>query len=180
MINESLARRYATAIFSLAGEAGKLEAVGDQLRGAAQLIAGDEELRRFYLSPVVQRSEKMGVIRNAFEGKVDDIVCHTLLLLIKKKREGYVPGISQQYDEMLLASQKREPLEIVTARPIGAAELTQIVDRLSKKYGRTFEVKSSVDPALYAGIKITMGDRFIDGSLSGKLQELARELFANV
>jgi F0F1-type ATP synthase delta subunit len=39
-------------------------------------------------------------------------------------------------------------------------------------------VTQRIDPTLLGGVRITMGDRRIDGSLAGRIDELARELFA--
>jgi F-type H+-transporting ATPase subunit delta len=178
MRSEALAKRYAIAVFSLASERGSTEKIGADLRAAASAVNGDETVRRFYTAPVVQRDEKSAVVLKAFEGKVDEVVLHTLLLLVKKKRESYLGDISAAYDAMLTASLGREPLKVVTARPLTPGDLKKIVARISEKYGKTFEVQHKVDPSLLAGIRITMGDRYIDGSLSGKIQELARELFA--
>jgi F-type H+-transporting ATPase subunit delta len=43
-------------------------------------------------------------------------------------------------------------------------------------YGKKFEVKEVVDPRLIGGLRIRMGDRRIDASISGRLDSLAREL----
>ena len=54
-----------------------------------------------------------------------------------------------------------------------------MVASLSRVYGKQFEVTSaSVDAGLLGGVRLAMGDRYIDGSISGRLDELARELFA--
>ncbi|MBV8074169.1 MAG: ATP synthase F1 subunit delta [Candidatus Eremiobacteraeota bacterium] len=178
MIVEALARRYASAVFSLAREAGKTEAIGRDLGAVAAAISDDEELRTFYASPVIDRAEKTALLAKAFGGKVDDIVLHLLLLLVRKRRENYLRAISAEYGKLLLEEQGLEPLEVVAARPLTADELKAIVDRVSRKYAKHFKVNYKVDSSLGAGIQLQMGDRYIDGSLSGKINELARALFA--
>ena len=66
----------------------------------------------------------------------------------------------------------------MSARDLTASELSGIVVRLSRSYDTTFDVTQRTDPTLLGGVRITMGDRRIDGSLSGRIDELARELFA--
>jgi F0F1-type ATP synthase delta subunit len=40
-------------------------------------------------------------------------------------------------------------------------------------------VTKRVDPQLIGGLRLTMGDRRIDGSIAGRLNELARSLSHN-
>ncbi len=176
MQNETVARRYASAILSLASEAGKTEEIGANLRTVSQAIFGDAETRRFFLSPVFVRKQKALVLASIFEGKLDEIALHTVLLLVRKRREALLPAIVVQYDKLALVAAGREPLEIVSARPLGQVEIERIVTRLSRLYGATFDVNVKVDPRLLGGVSITMGDRRIDGSVAGRLDQLAREL----
>jgi F-type H+-transporting ATPase subunit delta len=177
MQNETVARRYATAIFNLARDAGAIDAVGRDLRTAHESIYGNDDVRRFYLSPVFGRKKKEDVMALAF-ASLGTIALHSVLLLVRKRREALLTPIVREYEKLALAYAKKEPLEIVSARPLAPQELDDIVARLAKAYNHAFDVTERTDPTLLGGIRITMGDRRIDGSLSGRLDELARELFA--
>jgi len=177
MQNETVARRYATAIFNLAKDANVIDATGRDLHTAHDAIYGKDDVRRFYLSPVFGRKKKEEVLAGAF-GSLGDIALHSLLLLVRKRREALLPPIVVEYQKLALADAKKEPLEIVSARPLAPAELSDIVARLGKTNNQAFDVTERTDPELLGGIRITMGDKRIDGSLAGRLDELARELFA--
>ena len=58
MANETLARRYATAVFALAQSGGAVEAVGNDLSHIVSTIGGDAATAEFFVSPVVQRVDK--------------------------------------------------------------------------------------------------------------------------
>ncbi len=178
MQKETIARRYATAVFTLARNAGTIEQVGRDLRAAAEAILSGDDVRRFFVSPVFGRANKERVLQNAFEGKLGDIALHTLLLLVRKRREALLHPIVVAYEKLALEAAGKEPLEIVSARRLGPNELNAIVVSLSRRYGKTFEVTQRVDPNLLGGVRITMGDRRIDGSLAGRFDELTRDLFA--
>ena len=179
MQNETLARRYATAVFNLAKAAGTIAAGGRDLGAAADAIYGSDDVRRFYLSPVFGRKNKEDVLLRVLGDKLSTIALHTLLLLVRKRREALLRAIVSEYAKLALADAGKEPLEIVSARDLAPNELNAIVVRLSRSSGKTFEVTQRTDPALLGGVRITMGDRRIDGSLAGRIDELARELFAH-
>ncbi len=178
MANETVERRYATAVFALAQEASAVDAVGRDLRTVADTIQNDDEIRRFYEAPVIKREEKEKIIGDAF-GRLHEIALHTLLLLIKKRREMLLLGIVREYETLALAASGRESLLITTSHELSPTELQALVERLSRLYRKEFDVRQQIDPGLIGGVRITMGDRRIDGSVAGALDELARTLSKN-
>ena len=178
MQDQTVARRYATAVFNLAKAANTIDAVGTDLASASAAIYGNDGVRRFFLSPVFERKRKEALLLEAFRSRVSEIALHTLLLLVRKRREALLAPLATEYAKLAVASAGKEPLEIVSARPLAQSELNSIVVRLGRTYGKAFDVIARTDPSLLGGVRITMGDRRIDGSLSARLDDIALELFA--
>lgn len=178
MQSETIARRYATAVFNLAKQSDALDAVGANLKAASEAIYGNEDVRRFFLSPVFERKKKEALLLQAFGSRLNPIALHTLLLLVRKRREALLAPIVSEYAKLALAAAGKDPLEIVSARELAQTELNSIVVRLSRRYGKAFDVTTRIDPSLLGGVRITMGDRRIDGSLAARIDDIARDLFA--
>jgi F-type H+-transporting ATPase subunit delta len=178
MANETLARRYATAIFALASDAGAIARVHTDLHVVATVLDGDAEIRHFFRSPVIDRKDKANVIERAF-GALHEIVLHSVLLLIRKRREAIFDEIVVQYDLLEERSRGASPLRIESARALDPGELRDLVERLGRRFNTTFDVTQTVDPTLIGGVRITLGDRQIDGSVAGRLDDLARMLSSN-
>lgn len=178
MPNEKLARRYATAIFQLAAEAGAVPAVGHDLHTFVAALEADAAVDRFFRSPVIDRGEKAAVIGDAFS-KLHAIALHAVLLLIRKRRESLAPEIVAQFDVLERQARGAQTLHVVTARPLSKTELDALVAKLATGYKTPFDVTQSVDPDLIGGVRITMGDKRIDGTIAGRLDDLARMLSTN-
>lgn len=178
MANETLARRYATAIFSLAKDAGVVTSVRDDLHVVSTVLDSDPSLRKFFRSPVFDRKEKAAIVERAFGG-LHEIALHTVLLLVRKRREAIFEEIVAQYDLLEQRERGGSPLKVESARELDPGELRALVDKLSRRYGTVFDVTQTVDPQLIGGVRITMGDKLIDGSVAGRLDELARMLSTN-
>jgi F-type H+-transporting ATPase subunit delta len=176
--NETLARRYATAVFSLAEERNVVAKVGKDLQSLTDAIYADSTTAAFFTAPIVDRYRKESALSAVFNGKVDDIALHSLLLLVRKHRESLLRELIAQYRVLERQARGAEPLIVVTAKPLAAGELGEMVARLEKVYGKTFEVTQRVDADVIGGVRITMGDRRIDGTVAGRLEELSRALFA--
>jgi len=178
MPNETVARRYATAVFSLAKERNAVKDVQHDLHTVTASLAADASIAKFFRSPVVDRGEKATILARAFD-KLNEIALHTVLLLVRKRREALLEEIVVQYDKLEEQARGAQPLRIETAKALSQPEVDDIVKRLAATYRTTFDVQQIVNPALIGGVRITMGDRRIDGSISGRLDDLAQLLSLN-
>lgn len=178
MANEKVARRYATAIFSLATEQNAVDRVGTDLERIDDAIGSDESTKRFFIAPVISAKEKTRVLAEAFEAGAHPVALQTLLLLVRKRRESLLHEIVAQYKQLEMHGRGAEPLTVTTAQPISGDELNKMVARLEAAYKKKFDVTAQVDPKLIGGVRISMGDRRIDDSIAGRLEDLSRTLFA--
>lgn len=178
MAGERAARRYAAAVFALAAEGLAITDIGRDLHLIADALMQDPDTEEFFVSPVIDRKQKQTVLLNAFSGRVHEVALHTVLLLIRKRREMLLRAIVEQYDALALQARGAEPLTVTAASPLPPADLQAIVRRLERLYGKRFDVTQKTDPGIIGGARITMGDRRIDGSVEGRLEELTRALFA--
>jgi len=178
MANETVARRYATAIFELAKEANAIPRVGHDLHTVEQTLQTDETVKSFFRSPVVDRKEKAEIIGRAFD-KLHEVALHAVLLLVRKRREAIFEQIVAQYDILEQQSRGASPLRIESARELSKSELDALVEKLARLYNTTFDVTQTVNPDLIGGVRITMGDKRIDGTVAGRLDDIARLLSTN-
>jgi F-type H+-transporting ATPase subunit delta len=175
MVNRTLARRYATAIAELAREQGATERVGADLQTIARAIGQSNAVADFFEAPVIGRPDKERVLAEAF-GRLHPIALRALLLLVRKRRETLLQAIVTEYLALERAARGRELLTLTSARPLDPSEYAGIVSSLERSYRKKFEVTEVVDPSVIGGLRIMMGDRRIDGTISGRLAALTREL----
>ena len=178
MVSEKLGRRYASAVFSAAGDHDAIDRVGGDLASIAAAMDSDPLMRDFFLSPVISRDAKERALMAALQGKVHDVALHSLILLVRKRREAVLSVLVPEYRKLQMASRGTDPLTVTSAGKLSDAELGSLVNRLQSIYGKKFEVHQVVDPNVIGGVRITMGDRRIDGTVSGQLDALARTLFS--
>ncbi len=66
--------------------------------------------------------------------------------------------------------------EVISALPLSEAEQASIRKEVAARTGKGIGVAFQVDPDLLGGLKIRIGDRVIDGSVAGRVDELRKSM----
>ena len=169
------ARRYAQAVFELALENRELEKWFDDLTLLSDSVSNQEFLD-FLSQPRVTSEEKIRVVRDALGDSVGPLALNLMSLLATKNIAHILPGITDQYQELLDAQQGIERAEAVTAIPLYDDEQRRITEMLSAMSGRDVRLTTRVDAEILGGMIIRIGDRVMDGSTRSRLQAMRREL----
>ena len=172
-----LAQRYATALFDLAKDSKKLDRVGDDLSGIVGLMAESSDLERLVESPVISREDqRKAILAVAKKAGLDDLSVRFLGILAEHRRLFALPGIAKAFGEMLAAHKGEVAAEVVSAVPLGDAELETLKSSIAGFVGQAVTVETRVDPALLGGVVVRVGSRMLDASLRTKLQQLEQAL----
>jgi len=179
VLKESIARRYSAALYALTLEQGNATAVTAGLDSFAAALDNNTGLADFYASPVIERGLKMKILERTLAGRVDELTLNFLLLLVRKRREGLLAIVARQMHELLDEAAGREKAEVASPIALTPPQLAELARRLSRVYGRTIIPDEKVEPELLGGLVVQVGDRYVDASVAGKLEELRRHLLVS-
>jgi F-type H+-transporting ATPase subunit delta len=166
---------YARSLFQAAQDAGRLEAVHEQLGDFAAAIGQVPELRRVLENPELDPAEKAGVLGEIL-GDADELVRNFVLLVSEKGRAGELEEIHRELDALVADEQKRLTVELTTAYELSDEEAAAILKQIEQASGRAVEATRKVDPALIGGIVLQAGSLRVDASVKGRLNRLRHEL----
>src|SRR5262245_11902249 len=96
---EEAARVYAGALFDVAKEKGKLDAIRDEIGQFADALDRDRDLQVFFFSPYLSSTEKNEGVARAIVGADPEFV-NFLALLIEKGRMTEVFRIRRNFDSL--------------------------------------------------------------------------------
>src|SRR5690242_8901544 len=180
MLKETIARRYTAALFALAKEAGSAEATAEELDAFVAALDKEQTARDFFVSPVVDRNDKIELLRKSLASRISELTYNFLVLLVRKRRETLIDTIARQMHELLDADAGNTVASIATPKPLQAEELADLARRLSLVYKRKIIPQGRVDAGLLGGVVVQMGDTYVDASVAGKLEEIRRHLLSGV
>ena len=104
------------------------------------------------------------------------LALNLMCLLATKNIAHILPGITDQYQELLDAQQGIERAETVTAIPLDDDEQRRVTEMLSAMSGRDVRLTTRVDAEILGGMIVRIGDRVMDGSTRSRLRAMRREL----
>jgi F-type H+-transporting ATPase subunit delta len=179
MSAETIARRYARALFELAREQNKLDELVRDLDGFAAAWTQSAELRELVQLPGVSDQQRQQVLEEI--GKTlgaGELAVRAVGLLAARQRLSVLPDLLRLVREMVDQAQGVLRATVTSATPLDPGFRDRLVRRLEEATGRKVDATFREDPTLIAGIVTQIGDRVVDGSLRGKLRQLAESLRA--
>lgn len=176
MINGSLSRRYAKALFELASQKGKVAEYGGALYELAELLETNEEFSNLFYGKVVAASAKKKLLAEIFSEQTTTDVLNFVCLLIDKNREGSLVEMAEAYNDLCDEAEGIQQVMVTSAVELDDKEKDALNAALAAKMGTKIRLKTTVDKKLIGGLKVQVGDTVYDASLSAQLAGLKKSL----
>lgn len=172
-----IGRRYASALFDLAGKEDAVAEVGKHLAEFAASYAESKELRSVFENPNFGQETRRKILRDiSGRSGMHDTVRNALLLLSDRGRLGYIGEIQEAYAALAQALSGEVRAEVTTAADLPEAYFVQLQKRLADVTGKNVVLVKKTDPSLLGGVVTRIGDQVFDGSLRNRLNGLKEEL----
>lgn len=171
----TIARPYARAVFDVARDEGRFDAWSDMLVLMGE-IAAVPDMKIIIDDPETDRNVVLGIFFDLAGDRLDQRGRNLLRILMENRRMGFLAQILESYG-LYRAEEERSGLARVTsARPLSADQEKNLREALARSLGHGVELECVVDAALIGGAVIQVGDKVIDGSALGGLEQLAHDL----
>lgn len=170
-----VARVYAEALFDVAREKGKLDAIGADLAQFADAVEADRELQIFLFSPHFSSAEKIEGLRRAIEGADPELV-NFLELLVEKGRMTEIFRIRRELEKLWKVENKRIDVTVTSAVELDPAVVAKVGEEIERQTGQKVELASRVDGEILGGIVLQVGNMVLDASIRSRLEKLRKSV----
>ena len=172
----TIARPYAEAAYEVA-KASNLQQWSDWLE-AWSTVAGHEDIKLLVDNPKITDEQVLEVFTELSKTPAQAEARNFLGTLVENGRLLALPEIAAQFTVLKNADAGAAEAEVASAFAMDDAEIQNIAESLEKKFGRKLNITVVVDESLIGGIRVTVGDQVLDGSVRGKLNAMKVALTA--
>jgi F-type H+-transporting ATPase subunit delta len=177
---ETVAARYAQALYELGVEQGNLPALTEEVRRVSAVYSGSQELRSILENPVVEehaRKEILGEILGRLG--VGATTQNTVKLLAERRRLLVLPYLSRALERLTDERTGVVRATVTTAAQLPEGYYSKLKEQLEASLGKKVLLERELDPSLLGGVVTRIGDRVIDGSLRTRLQRMRQTLLTS-
>ncbi len=171
--SNSIAERYASALFELADEGKALDAVAGDLKTIIAALDQSDDLARLVRSPVISRADQSKAIAAVLERVSAHALTRQVVgLMARNRRLGALKGVAQAYLNELAKRRGEVTAEVVSAVALKPEELAAVEAAVKKAIGGKIALVAKTDPRLIGGLIVKVGSRMVDASLKTQLTKL--------
>jgi len=176
VISVGLSRRYARALLSLSQRRGDLARTHEELQSMAALFARDHRVRRFFETPNIPRTEKLGFLDRRWRPMVGLGVYGLLQVLLRRRRLDHLVSIADEFHKLAERAQGLMRATVRSAVPFTDAQADRLAHALGRHSGFRILLQRETDPAVIGGAVVAMDHTVIDGTVATELWRIRRQL----
>lgn len=170
-----VATNYGEALFSLAQEENRLDAVKKDLLLIQETLVDNQDLSLVLKHPKIEKEDKKELLLKIFLG-VDPFVKNFIRLLVDKNRFSQFHEICKVYVSLYNEFHGIEVAYVESANALSDKQLNDMKAMLEKKLAKKVEMKVSINEDLIAGVRVKIKDEILDNSAASKLERMRKEV----
>lgn len=178
MINGSIAKRYATALFEEAKAQIVDQQVYEHLNVLHSTMKAEPDFQLALVNPRItpEKKHSLLMLASGLEHETNTLYARFLRLLLENHRENQMRIIIFVYQEMYREHYGIDHVVFETAVPVDDSIIDHLTERIQAHRHRTVECECKVNPHLIGGFRLRIGDRRYDYSYRHQLEKIRKEL----
>ncbi|MGD6816542.1 F0F1 ATP synthase subunit delta [Metabacillus sp. 84] len=176
MSNPAVSKRYASALFEIAKETKMLDQFEDDLMTVKEVFRQNPKLMALLQHPKMDLRKKKDLIKEGFSSLTSQVL-NTFCILVERHRTDSIPEIADEFAKLANDARGTENAIVYSVRLLSEQELSELSASFAGRIGKTaLKLHNVIDQTLIGGVKLRIGNRIYDGSVSGKLARIEKQL----
>jgi F-type H+-transporting ATPase subunit delta len=172
-MNVSLvSERYARALFELALEKNVVEEIYNDSLLITKACEESRELRMLLKSPILNSGKKHVILQEIFSRNIHQITMTYLLIMVRKKRESFIPDIATELAEIYKSYKNILTVHFKSPVLPDAETRKQVLSLMEKFTKSDIDLKTEIDESLIGGFILNWKDLQYDASIRREIDDI--------
>ncbi len=138
------------------------------------------ELKCLILSKRVSSQNKHSIVSNVFKNYLTELELELLSILIDNGDAGLFSDIVDRFISIVDLNSNMKKIHITSSYEYSESDRMEMIESIKQKFNidNVSETSFEIDESLLGGVKIRIGNRIIDGSVSTKLKKVKQSLLS--
>lgn len=159
-----------------AERAGQIDNVEDELFRVGRTLAINPELSRLLSDNSTPSQGRLDLLNRILAGRASEWTQRLLDQAVSLGRGRDLATVVPELAELAAERRGQGIAHVIAAAPLTSSQLSRLETVLSRIYGRTMSVQLDIDPEILGGLKISVGDEVVDGTILSRLYEASAGL----
>ena len=172
MENKQIIKKYASSLYQLGKEHDTLNEVQKGLRLVSSLYKSSNTFRYFLLTKKITDNDKKVVLLNILKEHCSTYVLELISIIIEKGDIKSLNAIINHFFIVLHNESDIISVKVITSSALNDSEMQILINNIESKLNKKVSAKNEVDPDIIGGVKLMIGNKVVDGSISHQLRKI--------
>ena len=175
-LTDALERFANLAVVVDAERAGQLDNLEDELFRFGRTLDANPKLATLLGTSSAPAAGRVQLLDDVLAGKASQYTERLLRQAVQLVHGRNIEEIVPQLAELAAARRGESVAHVTAASALSDAQLERLEAVLSRIYDRNMSVQLDIDPDVLGGLRITVGDEVVDGTIASRLAGAASQL----
>lgn len=171
----TISMRYAKALLAFANEAEVGSVIYQEALVFERSFKEVPDLKRTLENPILKSEEKVKLLATAAGGRITEQLERFFRLVLKEKREKYLPFMIHNYIELYRKQENISVGKLTTAVPVASEEVDRIRQMVIDSKGGSADFSTKVDPEIEGGFVFEIGTYRLDASIANQMRRIKQQ-----
>ncbi len=167
--------QYAKTLLDLSNKSDAISLIQNQLKSVSYLYNKVPAFRLVFVTKRIDTKKKIEIIKNTLKN-FNPLIIEFISILIKNNQTNNLLDITTRFDNMASADSNISNVEITTSEKLNNEEIEYISKSISDKIKIKPKLDVKTDPSIIGGIKLRVGNKIFDNSVSYQIKQLKKTL----
>lgn len=172
---ETVSSRYGLALYSLALEEKKVEALQKEVKEIRSIFEKNTDFIMILGSSFLSLKERQEILEKTLVN-VDERIISLIEVVMENNRTSVLMDIFDSFNSYCNEYLGVSEGKIISAFKLELTVIKQIEEKISKIEKQKVELKNEIDPSLIGGVKVVIHDHIYDGSIKHQIETMKIDL----